>query len=629
MPTGGRPLLARVILPAEGVTSQRPDLSEAQLRVLLALERRAGESAPTVAELAREAGTTSSTIERMAAKGLLAMRTVRRLRRAAPHVQGGTGAPDLTDAQLRAVSAIVNEMSAKPSTRRPVLLHGVTGSGKTEVYLAAIAEAQRKGRGAILIVPEIALTSQVVDLVAGRFGQDVAVLHSRLGQGERYDEWARVADGSASIAVGARSAVFAPVANLGIIIIDEEHEASYKQEAAPRYHARDVAIKRASMENAVVVLGSATPALETYHAALNGDCGLAVLPRRIGGRVLPLVHIVDMREQFKRGPSIFSEMLAESIRGRLHRVEQTVLFLNRRGYAQFVLCRDCGYVARCSQCSVSLILHAADRTLRCHHCGATSDPPALCPDCQGHRLRGFGLGTERVEAEIRQLFPEARLVRMDRDTTQRKGSHAALIKQVRTGEADILIGTQMIAKGFDFPNVTLVGVVSADSGLHIPDFRASERTFQILAQVAGRAGRGAAPGEVIVQTFTPDHYAIQCAAKQDYQSFYAKEIEQRRELGYPPFSSLANIVATCDEERAAQAATQAVAFALRDGGSPLEVIGPSPSPLTRLRGQYRWHVLVRAADHEVVTEACRAALASVNSAARGVLTVDIDPVSLA
>jgi len=630
MPTGARPFLARVVMLAKGMTTEDPSLSDPQRRVVQALTNRlTPERAPTVAELAREAHTTRATIERMVSRQWLIAREVRRLRRPGNAPLGADGAPRLNDEQMRAVASIVHEMSARPETRRPILLHGVTGSGKTEVYLAAIEAARRHGRGAILIVPEIALTSQIVDLVSARFGHDVAVLHSRLGQGERYDEWARVADGSASIAIGARSAVFAPVENLGIIIIDEEHEASYKQEAMPRYHARDVAVKRASMVGAVVVLGTATPALESYQAALDGDYGLAVLPRRIGGKSLPLVHVVDMREQFKRAPSVFSEMLTEAIHGRLHRGEQTVLFLNRRGYAQFVLCRDCGYVARCTECSVSLTLHASDRSLRCHHCGATVEPPAFCPDCRGHRLRGFGLGTERVEAEIRQLFPDARLVRMDRDTTQRKDSHSALIRQIRNGEADILIGTQMVAKGFDFPNVTLVGVVSADSGLHIPDFRASERTFQILAQVAGRAGRGSTPGEVIVQTFTPDHYAIKCAARQDYQSFYAKEIEQRRELGYPPFGVLANIVASSEDERTAQMATQAVAAALRDTGIDVEVIGPSPAPLMRLRGRFRWHTVVRGSDRSAVVEACRKAVSSVTSAARGVLTVDIDPTSLA
>ncbi|MBM3493444.1 MAG: primosomal protein N', partial [Armatimonadetes bacterium] len=565
----------------------------------------------------------------MVARGALIRETVR-VRRVPQGVRPmNPDPPELTDMQSRAVRAVLDEMRAPPGDRRAILLHGVTGSGKTEVYLAAIQAALSAGRGAILVVPEIALTTQIVDVVAGRFGEHVALLHSRLGAGERYDEWARVSDGDATVAVGARSAVFAPVRNLGLVILDEEHEPSYKQDGSPRYHARDVALRRALDSDATVVLGSATPALETHFDALRGHHRLVTLPSRVGGRPLPDVQIVDMREEFATGPCLFGAALRERIAARLDAREQIVLFLNRRGYSQFVLCRDCGYVARCSQCSVSLTFHAGDRMLRCHHCGAGERPPDVCPQCRGYRLRGFGLGTERVEQEVESLFPSARIARMDRDTTSRKGSHGSIVQRIRSGEADILIGTQMVAKGLDFPGVTLVGVVSADTGLHIPDFRASERTFQLLAQVAGRAGRGDRPGEVVIQTFTPDHYAIQCAAMQDYGAFYANEIEHRRELGYPPFSSLANLVSTDAEERVAQTAAQSAAVALRDlGGGGVEVLGPSPAPLTRLKGRYRWHVVVRGSDHAAVVGAVQSALPRLKSSERSALTVDIDPLGM-
>jgi primosomal protein N' (replication factor Y) len=603
-------------------------LTAAQARVVRILEPTPGEPVAT-AELARSAGASRDTIHRLIAANVLERRMLQ-IRRVPQGVRPvASPAPTPTIEQDAAIRAVLAEMGAPASERKAVLLHGVTGSGKTEVYLAAIDAALRGKRGAILIVPEIALTAQTIDIVTGRFGSQVALLHSRLGAGERYDEWARVADGSATVAVGARSGVFAPVRDLGLIVLDEEHEQSYKQDSTPRYHARDVAIERARRSDATVVLGSATPSLETYHAALSGAHRLVTLGARVGGRRLPEVTVVDMRQEFAAGPCLFSRPLREGMQARLDAHEQMVLFLNRRGYSQFVLCRDCGYVARCSQCSVSLTFHSEQRLLRCHHCGASERPPEACPHCRGLRLRGFGLGTERIEQEVLRLFPEARVARMDRDTTTRKGSHGSIVHRVRSGEADVLIGTQMVAKGLDFPNVTLVGVVSADTGLHIADFRAAERTFQLLAQVSGRSGRGDRPGQVVIQTFSPDHYAVVCAAQQDYAAFYEKEIAQRRELSYPPFGTLANIVATHAEEHLAQAAAQRAAVALRQiGDADLQVLGPAPAPLARLKGRFRWHVVVRAPSDTQIGTALRSALSALRSADRGVLTVDVGPMSM-
>ncbi len=603
-------------------------LTAAQKRVVETLRHEA--DACPVATLMKAAAVTRGVIDGLVTKGVL-IRTTARVRRA-PSVTAQAGVAPIahTDEQAAAISEILADLHRPPESKRPILVHGVTASGKTEVYLEAIRSVRATGRGAIVLVPEIALASQVVDLIAARFGDDVAVLHSRLANGERCDEWQRVAAGEAGIAVGARSAVFAPVKDIGLIVIDEEHEAAYKQESAPRYHARDVAYKRARDSGATVVLGSATPSLESYHAALAGQSTLVTLEKRATGAALPQVEIVDMRQEFRTGAVMFSAVLLDAMRQRLDRGEQMLLFLNRRGYAAFVLCRDCGYVAKCPQCSVSLTYHAAANVLRCHHCGHAQAPPLTCPDCEGARLRGFGLGTERIQEELARLLPEARVIRMDRDTTARKDAHGRLIRAFRNGEADILIGTQMVAKGLDFPRVTLVGVVSADVGLHIPDFRAAERSFQLLAQVAGRAGRADVPGQVLIQTFTPEHYAIQCAARQDYRAFYTHEIAQRRELRYPPFVHLANIVAAAPSHEAARDALDVVKAAIRSCTEPsCTVTGPAPAPLERLKGDFRWHLLLRSVHRQALNETIRTALKEVRSSVRQLLTVDLDPMSLA
>lgn len=519
---------------------------------------------------------------------------------------------------------------------RGFLLHGVTGSGKTEVYLQAIARSAERGRQALMLVPEIALTPQMVARFKGRFGDQVAVLHSRLATGERYDEWRRIRSGKARVVVGARSAVFAPVAEPGLIILDEEHEISYKQEEAPRYHARAVAWERARACGATVVFGSATPALETYFRAENGELGLLRLTARIDGRPLPAVELVDMRSELAAGNrGIFSRRLTEALAERLARGERTILFLNRRGYSTFLLCRDCGHVMRCPDCDVALTLHLGEGRLTCHYCGYTRRAPNLCPRCGSRHIRHFGTGTERVAAEAERLFPGARIARMDADTTARKGSHEAILTAFADGRIDILVGTQMIAKGLDIPAVTLVGVVTADTSLNLPDFRAAERTFQLMTQVAGRAGRGDTPGEVIIQTYAPDHYALQAAQGHDYERFYRTELELRRQLAFPPFTTLINVVISAAAAADAVAAAERVGAQLRAEVGRVdptaEVLGPAPLPLMRLRGRTRWQLLIKTLQREACVTAAKRILWKLTAGglpgdAR--VVVDVDPLAM-
>lgn len=501
--------------------------------------------------------------------------------------------PELTAKQREAVDRITSHLvSGKHHT---MLLHGVTGSGKTEVYLHAISKVLQQGKGAIMLVPEISLTPQMVERFKSRFGRDVAVLHSRLGQGERFDEWRRVREGKARVVVGTRSAVFAPVDRLGLIIIDEEHESTYKQEDNPRYHARDISLYRARHHQAVVIFGSATPALETYYQATTGKIELLKLPERIGGRSLPPVHLVDMREELRNGNrSIFSRALSEAIEQRLENEEQIILFLNRRGYSTFVMCRSCGGVMQCKDCDISLTYHQHNRTLRCHYCGHGEKEPKECPQCGSKHIRFFGTGTQRVEEELAHRFPGIRVIRMDVDTTSQKGAHERLLRQFGEHKGDVLLGTQMIAKGLDFTGVSLVGVIAADTILNLPDFRAAEKTFQLLTQVGGRAGRHRDGGEVIIQTYTPDHYSIQHACQHDYLRFYEEEIEQRGKQGYPPFSRL--ILLTFMHEDPAQAIKTAdqlnmqLRNVLQDRAS---LLGPVASPLARIKNQYRFHSIIK------------------------------------
>ena len=514
-----------------------------------------------------------------------------------------------------------------------VLLHGITGSGKTEVYLRAIEEVVASGMGAVMLVPEVALTPQMVQTFTSRLGDGVAVLHSGLSQGERFERWQRLKQGEVRIAVGARSAVFAPVRNPGIIIVDEEHENTYKQsDGSPKYHARDVALARGRLEGCPVVLGSATPSVESYFKALSGEYRLVEMKSRVNDLPLPETFVVDMREELKMGNrSIFSRALKDEAAGAISRGEQVILFLNRRGFSTFVLCRECGFVMRCPDCDVSLTYHASG-WLKCHYCGHARKIPDVCPNCGGRYVRLFGAGTERVEDEAKRCFPNARILRMDLDTTSRKGSHEAIVRAFSRGEADVLVGTQMVAKGLDFPNVTVVGVVSADITLNLPDFRSCERTFQLITQVAGRAGRGRRPGKVIVQTYDPDHYSISTACRQDYPAFYETEIVFRREAGYPPFTFLAGITFwSRGEAEGAKMAREAADVLGRWAVPGLHVLGPSPAPFSRMRGWHRWQVVLKSEAREALSESCRTLVMDLDRRLRnsGVrVTIDIDPVSM-
>ncbi len=485
------------------------------------------------------------------------------------------------------------------------LLHGVTGSGKTEVYLRSLAEAVALGRRGIVLVPEISLTPQTIQRFAARFPGRVAVLHSRMSLGEQFDEWQRIRDGAFDVVIGPRGAIFAPQPDLGLIIIDEEHEWTYKQEEqSPRYHAREVALKLADLSGAVTVLGSATPDVESYHRARAGRYALIHLPDRItarGDTSLPQVEVVDMRDELKAGNrSIFSRSLRKAIAETLSDGDQTILFLNRRGTATFVQCRDCGLALKCHRCDLALTYHGAEDTLVCHQCGYEKKTPATCPSCQSRRIRFLGIGIQRVVDELAAAFPQARVLRWDRDVTRGKDAHERILDSFLAHKADILVGTQMIAKGLDLPLVTLVGIVSADTVLHLPDIRAGERTFQLLSQVAGRAGRGSRPGRVVVQTYAPQHYAVACGAKHDYAAFYRQEIDYRRQLRNPPFSRLVSLVYSHSNavacRRGAEKLRQQLAQRRAAANADVDIIGPSPMFFERLRGRYRWQIILRGSD---------------------------------
>jgi primosomal protein N' (replication factor Y) len=586
--------------------------------------------AMTLTELKERCGCTDSPVRTLEKNGLVSIEESTVLRDPHAGLELLRTKPfDLMAEQQSALAAIHSSMDReKPGT---VLLHGVTGSGKTEVYLQAIQHALDQGRGAIVLVPEISLTPQTVDRFRSRFGECVAVLHSSLSEGERHDEWHRIRNGEAKIAIGARSALFAPVERPGLIVVDEEHEPTYKQDESPRYNARDVAVMRGRLENCCVVLGSATPSLESFNNVKEGRYELAEMLQRVDDRSMPLMRIVDMRiEAEKEGrPHIFSRELVQGIYDRLDHREQVILFLNRRGFSSSLQCEQCGYVSECTACSISMTYHKRAHKLLCHICGAEEKVPARCPDCGDPDFRYAGMGTEKIEEVLEKLCPKARVARMDSDTMRKKDSYRSVLDEFKVGKIDILLGTQMIAKGLDFPNVTLVGVLYADMSLHVPDFRAGERTFQLLTQVAGRAGRGEKAGEVIVQAYTPHHPAIQAARSLDYDGFCSQDLAFRRELSYPPFSHL--VLLTFKGEREVDVIAAADGFFARlEPILPGSVLHspPVPAPLARAKGHYRYQIVLRCEHTVRMTRPVRHVMASFRMPAGVTCTVDVDALSL-
>ncbi|EHQ8832975.1 primosomal protein N' [Enterococcus faecalis] len=541
-----------------------------------------------------------------------------------------TTALSLNAEQQVAVETILQSVQEQQS--QTYLLEGITGSGKTEVYLQVIAEVLNQGKTAIMLVPEISLTPQMVQRFKSRFGEHVAVMHSGLSQGEKYDEWRKIERGEAEVVVGARSAIFAPIENIGVIIIDEEHEASYKQEEPPRYHARDLAIWRSEYHHCPVVLGSATPSLESRaRAQKNVYQRLRLTQRANQAATLPTIDVVDMRQEVENGNvSSFSMSLQEKLQERLEKNEQSVLLLNRRGYSSFVMCRDCGYVLPCPNCDISLTLHMDSKTMKCHYCGHEERIPYRCPNCGQDKIRYYGTGTQKVEEELQTLLPDSRILRMDVDTTRRKGAHEKILRTFGEGQADILLGTQMIAKGLDFPNVTLVGVLNADTALNLPDFRSSERTFQLLTQVSGRAGRAEKPGEVIIQSFNPEHYAIQLAKAQDYEDFYTKEMYIRHRGDYPPYYFTVQITASHPEENEAAKQMFQIATKLKQGLSPQAILlGPTPNAIMRVNNRYFYQVIIKYKQEPMLQPLLKEILTDTQRAtARGLkLSIDAEPMN--
>jgi primosomal protein N' (replication factor Y) len=581
----------------------------------------------------KERGADLGTLRRLAARGLVSLREERRERD--PFATGAAldPSPDvlrvLTGEQTEALTTLVDLASQRRF--HAVLVHGVTGSGKTELYVQLARHVIAAGRRVLILEPEIALTPQAASLFRAAFGDRVAIQHSGLSDGERHDQWQRIRQSSIDVVVGTRSAVFSPIDALGLIVVDEEHDTSYKQDESPRYHGRDVAVVRARAAQALVVLGSATPALETYYNAESGRYAKVVLARRVLDRPLAEVTIVDMREEFAAsGPDVvFGARLAAEVGSRLSRGEQSLLLLNRRGYSTAVFCRQCGHVLECPNCSVSLTVHhhgqSAARAV-CHYCNYSLRVPGACVKCAAPYLEQSGFGTQRVEAEVMRLFPDARIGRVDRDTMQKRGEIGRLLRSFARGELDLLVGTQMIAKGHDFARVTLVGVVSADMGLGLADFRAAERTFQLLTQVAGRAGRGERPGAAIVQTINPDHYSIRLACLQDYEQFYREELKYRQAMRYPPTVSLVNVVVRGRSLGEAIGGADDLIAQLRQPPGTL-VLGPAPAPLARLRGEYRAQVFIKSRSRTAMRQALADAIAALPDLARRV-TVDVDPLGM-
>ncbi len=607
-------------------------LNELQEKVIRILFDSPGPMA--FAQLTEMAGVSGSVIRTLEKRGFLEVFT-REVRRDPlaylKHHHNSDGA-GLTPKQQFAFDQIAAKLD--DGKYAAFLLHGVTGSGKTEIYLRAMRAALNKGKTALMLVPEISLTPMFARRLRANFGDAVAILHSSLSDGERLDEWNRIRQGEARVCIGARSAVFAPLENIGLIVVDEEHEASYKQDETPRYHGRDTAIMRANRAQAVVILGSATPSMESFHNAQTSKYHYIKLDERFGGRGLAKVEVVDMREVFTRHgkQQVFSDEMKDAIRENHERGEQTLVLLNRRGFSSFTLCRSCGHTARCTNCDVTLTFHKIEARLICHYCNHQEGVPRKCPECEGPFIYYIGEGTEQIEALLKEMNPQMRISRLDRDTTRRRGAFEKLLNEFATGDIDLMVGTQMIAKGHDFHNVTLVCVVSVDAGLGMPDFRSAERTFQLLTQVAGRAGRGEKAGRVIIQSYHTEHYALEYAREQNYERFYEYEINFRRNMRYPPFVALINgLVKHTEFAKAASLATDlARSIKTADKENVLRVLGPAPAPIARLKGEHRLQVLIKTRYRRQAREALDAAMSEMKESGQDLrmVTVEVDPVSL-
>ncbi len=574
----------------------------------------------------KKSNTSHDTVKKLVQDGLIKLEKVQVVRDSYADVGKVKNDISLTIEQQQALEKIMPKMEARMF--QSFLLHGVTGSGKTQVYIEAVAAARQKNRQAIVLVPEIALTSQIVSRFKARFGDDVVVMHSKLSTGERYDAWQRLRGKQAGIVIGARSAIFAPLSDLGIIIMDEEHEFTYKQEETPRYHTRQVAITRATLSGAVVIMGSATPAIETYFQTQMGQHTLLLMSKRIANANLPAVTIVDMREELrKKRRSVISLPLQELLQETISRGEQAIILLNRRGYATFVMCRECGHIVRCKHCDISLVYHSVGKKLKCHYCQCIETVPDICPECNSRYIRFFGTGTQKLQEEIVMLFPHIRVVRMDQDTTGGKMAYDHILEAFAKGEYDLLLGTQMVAKGHDVKNVTAVGIIAADSILNLPDFRAAERVYALLTQAAGRAGRGDKAGKVVVQTYNPEHYAVQAGANQDYQSFYEAEIVYRKALCYPPYGQMIKLTVQAKEESMARSQAEQIIKELRslmEDSKTVEIIGPFPAPIAKLNDIFRMNIIIKAKDVASV----RTHITSMGLTIRPDVMIDVEPVSI-
>jgi primosomal protein N' (replication factor Y) len=612
----------------EAVAKRAPN----QAAVLEALQ--AATEPIAVSRLIRECAVAHQTVQQLAKKKLITLSEQTVMRDPYREETFLPSAKLTLNREQEVVLAAVNAAISAPENAKPLLLHGVTGSGKTEIYLQGIQYALDAGKTAIVLVPEISLTPQTVERFKSRFaesGIEVAVLHSHLSAGERHDEWHRIRDGKARIVIGARSAIFAPLENLGLIVVDEEHENSYKQEETPRYHARDLAVLRASMEKCAILLGSATPSIESYHNATSGKYQLIHLTERVDSQKMPFMRVVDMREESRKQKSnaILSDKLRVAIEKRLEQREQSILFLNRRGFSTSLICGKCGFVCECPNCSIALTFHRAASRIVCHICGHTAVAPAKCPDCKDPGIRYAGTGTEKVEDIVARVFPKAVVKRMDADAMTKKDAYRDTLNAFRAGKIDILVGTQMIAKGLHFPNVTLVGIINADLALHLPDFRAAERTFQLLTQVAGRAGRGDIEGEVFIQSFTPFHPAIQFARHHDFEGYWTQEIEFRQNWDYPPFTHLMLIHLRGPHQQRAEFSAETLARRLKELLPPGTTLGdPAPAPLERSHGNYRFQIMLRTRSVMKLSRALRTVLDKLTFPEDVIVTVDVDPYQL-